>query len=81
MERTNGKMSATSVEVGGIIDNRHFGLSKHNYVFDDFATTPQTPNTVTKKDNPRMMWVMVDTVDEVVKSFESLITKRKLTIV
>lgn len=80
MERTNGKMSATSVEVGGVIESRHFGLSKYNYIFDNFATTPQTPNTETKKANPRMMWEMVDTVEEVIESFELLINKRKLTI-
>jgi hypothetical protein len=80
MERTNGKMSATSVEVGGTIDSRHFGLSKFNYIFDNFATTPQTPNTETKKANPRMMWEMVETEKEVIESLELLITKRKLKI-
>jgi len=78
MERVNGTMSKTTTEVGGIIDSRGFGLPLRNYHFDDFATTPQTPNTITKKDNPRMLWIMVDTIEEVIESFELLITKRKL---
>jgi hypothetical protein len=80
MERTNGAMSKTTTEVGGVIDSRHFGLSKFNYIFDNFATTPQTPNTETKKANPRMMWEMVDTEEEVIESLELLITKRKLKV-
>lgn len=78
MERTNGKMSATFVEVEAPTTRVKF--SPYNYILDNFATTPQTQNTVTKKDNPRMMWPMVDTVDEVVESFNKLTTKRKLTI-
>lgn len=80
MERINGAMSKTTTEVGGIIDSRYFGFSLHNYHFDNFATTPQTPNTITKRDNPRMLWQMVDTIEEVIESFDKLITKRKLKI-
>lgn len=78
MERVNGSMSKTTTEVGGIIDSRGFGLPLQNYHFDNFATTPQTPNTITKRDNPRMLWPMVDTIEEVIESFDKLITKRKL---
>ena len=71
MERTNGAMSKTTTEVGGVIDSRHFGLSKFNYIFDNFATTPQTPNTETKKANARMMWEMVEDVFQGIRTVMS----------
>ena len=67
MERTNGKMTSTQVEVGRSISRAPF--SPYNYILDNFTDIHAV-----------RCWPMVDTVKECVESFNKLITKSKLTI-
>lgn len=78
MERTNGKMTSTSTEVGG--ESTGFAFSIYNYHLYDFMKVRTKKNTIDRRSNARALWPMVETVKECVESFETLITKRKLTI-
>ena len=67
MERTNGKMTSTQVEVGS--QKTKIKFSPFNYILDNFTDIHAV-----------RCWPMVDTAKECAESFNKLITKRKLTI-
>ena len=80
MEKINGAVKTVG-RIGFTLKATGFeSVSMYNYHFDNYFEVGRYAVTLKDKANPRNYWIKAASEQEVIKSIDKLITKRKLKI-